>query len=245
MSRDLFPKYQLYLSFTGGPTLLFIEQKLGSPCAQALYCSVDPSLYYPEKQRPRWDLAYLGTYASDRQSAVQRLLINVAEKHLHLRFAVAGPQYPENIRWPENIDRNSHLPASEHRRFYNSQKFTLNVTRRDMIRAGYSPSVRLFEAAACGVPILTDMWPGLDTILKPGREILPVRTSRDVTSYLRMADEERLTIGERGRCRVLRYHTAAVRAEQLETYVRATLESRASSKRQRVAIKASPTAALL
>jgi spore maturation protein CgeB len=245
IARDLFPKYHLYLSFTGGPTLSFIEQKLGSPCARALYCSVDPSLYYPEKQPCRWDVAYLGTYAPDRQPALQKLLITVAEKHPEMRFAVAGPQYPEDISWPANVNRNSHLPASEHRRFYNSQRFTLNVTRQDMVRAGYSPSVRLFEAAACGVPILTDVWPGLETILKPGREILPVRTSEDVTSNLQMEEEERLIIGERGRRRVLRYHTAAVRAQQLESYVLATLKSRTCSKRQRVAMKASPTAALL
>jgi spore maturation protein CgeB len=245
IARDLYPKYHLYLSFTGGPTLDYIEQNLGSPCARALYCSVDPSLYYSEEMTHKWDLAYLGTYAPDRQPMLQRLLLDVASAHPDRKFAVAGPQYPEDIRWPDNVHRTSHLPASEHRSFYNSQKFTLNLTRRDMVRAGYSPSVRLFEAAACGTPILTDTWPGLETIFTPGREILPVRANADVTSYLQMREEQRRDIGERGRKRVLRFHTAAVRAEQLEAYVLASLEDMACSKKQGTAIKASSTAALL
>ncbi len=245
ISRDLYPKYQLYLSFTGGPTLNYIEQKLGSPCARALYCSVDPSLYYPEKLPVEWDLAYLGTYAADRQSALHRLLLDVAAVQPDRRFAVAGPQYPEDIIWPKNVERTPHLPASEHRRFYNSQRFALNLTRQDMVRAGFSPSVRLFEAAACGTPILTDVWPGLDTVFTLDREILPVRTKQDVTSYLRMPEAQRLEIGERGRSRTLRFHTAAVRAEQFESYVLASLESLACSKEQGIAIPASSTAALL
>ena len=204
IARDLYPKYDLYLSFTGGPTLDFIERKLGSPCARALYCSVDPSLYYPEEQSARWALAYLGTYAADRQPALDNLLLDVAGLEPDRQFAVAGPQYPENISWPANVERIEHLPASGHRGFYNAQRFTLNLTRQDMVRAGYSPSVRLFEAAACSAPILTDFWPGIETIFTPGREILPVRNSVDVTSYLQMPDDQRLEVGERARKHTLR-----------------------------------------
>jgi spore maturation protein CgeB len=121
ISPDLYPKYNLYLSFTGGPTLDYIEQKLNSPCARALYCSVDPSLYYPERQPAKWDIAYLGTYAPDRQPALEKLLLSVARQNRDRKFAVAGPQYPEAIAWPDNVDRIDHLPATEHRSFYNSQ----------------------------------------------------------------------------------------------------------------------------
>lgn len=219
ISYDLYRKYQLYLSFTGGPTLTYVEKKLGSPCAQPLYCSVDPSLYYPEALPLRWDLGYIGTYAPDRQPALDALLTAVAEHLPQGRFAVAGPQYPPEISWSSNTDRIEHLPASEHREFYNSQRFTLNVTRQDMVRAGYSPSVRLFEAAACGVPILTDEWPGLETFFRPDTEILRVRGAQDVTSNLMMPEEERQSIADRARRRTLRFHTAAVRAEEFETYV--------------------------
>ena len=246
LSRDLIRKYSLYLSFTGGPTLDFIEQKLGSSCARPLYCSVDPALYYPEPAAPRWSVAYLGTYAADRQPALETLLLSVARQEDNHKFAVAGPQYPAEIEWPSNVERIEHLPASEHRRFYNSQAFTLNVTRQDMVKAGFSPSVRLFEAAACGVPILTDEWPGLDTFFQPHSEILPVRSSAGVTSYLRMPVEQRLVIAENARWRTLRFHTAGVRAEEFETHARACLGRVSRSRRRsRIVMNEPATAALI
>jgi spore maturation protein CgeB len=133
---------------------------------------------------------------------------------------VAGPQYPQSIRWPANVQRIQHLPPAEHRAFYNRQAFTLNITRADMIKAGYSPSVRLFEAAACGVPIISDWWEGLDTILTPGEEILVACSPQDVLLKLRETDEAaRRSIGARARARVLSAHTAARRATELEGYV--------------------------
>lgn len=245
ISRDLYPKYHLYLSFTGGPTLGLVERKLGSPAARALYCSVDPSLYYPEPEAPRWEVGYLGTYAADRQAALEDLLLSVARHNPEKQFAVGGPQYPSDIAWPENVDRIEHVPASEHRRFYNSQKFTLNLTRQDMIRAGYSPSVRLFEAAACGVPIMTDEWPGLETLFHLHSEILPVRNAGEAASYLQMPSDWRLEIGQRGRRRTLLFHTAAVRAEEFENYVLESLERLScSNKRARSAATHSPSVAL-
>jgi spore maturation protein CgeB len=243
---DLIGKYSLYLSFTGGPTLKFIERKLGSPCACPLYCSVDPTLYYPEPCEIKWEIAYLGTYAADRQPALEHLLFSVAKQNSGQQFAVAGPQYPKEIVWPPNVERIEHLPATQHRQFYNSQKFTLNLTRRDMVRAGYSPSVRLFEAAACGIPILTDEWPGLDTIFDVESEILPVRNGQDVTSYLQIPEDQRIEIGNKARSRTLQFHTAAVRAQEFETYVLASLERLSySKKRNRTSLRQSPTAALI
>ena len=136
------------------------------------------------------------------------------------RFVVAGPQYPDAIAWYNNVDRIEHLPPSEHRSFYNSQLVTLNITRADMVRAGYSPSVRLFEAAACATPIISDYWQGIETIFEIGKEILIADSSDEVLRYLReMPETERRAIGQNARTRVLAEHTAAHRAAQLEQYV--------------------------
>jgi spore maturation protein CgeB len=118
------------------------------------------------------------------------------------------------------VKREMHLAPKAHRKFYNSLRFTLNVTRADMVHAGWSPSVRLFEAAACGVPIISDWWEGLDEIFEPDREILIAHTSDDVLRYLRdVPDADRRAIAARARKRVLREHTAAHRAAELERYV--------------------------
>jgi spore maturation protein CgeB len=225
----LIPKYQLYLSFTGGPTLDRIEQQYGSPMARALYCSVDPQLYYPDECNPPWDLGYMGTYSDDRQPTLESLLLEPARQWEEGRFVVAGPQYPDAtcasqqrfaIAWTSNVERIEHLPPSEHRSFYNSQLFTLNITRADMVRAGYSPSVRLFEAAACGTPIISDYWEGIETIFEIGKEILIASSPEEVLRYLRETTEaERCAIGQKARDRVLAEHTAAHRAAQLEQYV--------------------------
>jgi spore maturation protein CgeB len=151
------------------------------------------------------------------QPTLEQLLLAPARRNPDARFIVAGPQYPESIAWPRNVKRVAHLPPREHRKFYNPQRFTLNVTRAEMIRAGWSPSVHLFEAAACGVPIISDWWNGLDELFAPGREILIARSSADVLRFLREVDaDERAAIGERARQRVLGEHTAA---QELESYV--------------------------
>ena len=220
LSPELIPRYDLYLSFTGGPTLQQLEEEYGAQQARPLYCAVSPALYYPEQVAHRWDLGYMGTYSDDRQPPLEKLLLEPARRWSDGRFVVAGPQYPEDIVWPPNVERREHLPPREHRGFYNSQRFTLNVTRADMIEAGYAPSVRLFEASACGVPIISDYWPGLETFFEPGKEILISRSPAETLTYLQEIPEaERQEIASRARERVLAEHTAAHRAAELEAYV--------------------------
>jgi spore maturation protein CgeB len=217
---DLIPRYDLYLSFTGGPTLDRLEREFGSPMARALYCSVDPEAYFPEPVEPSLDMGYLGTYSPDRQPAVERMLIEPARRWPAGRFEVAGAQYPADLAWPANVSHVHHLPPAAHRAFYNAQRFTLNVTRADMVAAGWSPSVRLFEAAACGTAIVSDRWEGLGELFEPGREILILDSTEEVLDRLRsMPDEERRALALAGRARVLKAHTAHHRALELEGYV--------------------------
>jgi spore maturation protein CgeB len=221
LSPALIRRYQLYLSFTGGPMLERLERQYGAPRARPLYCAVEPSLYYPEYREERWELGYLGTYSPDRQPGLEALLIEPARRWAEGRFVVAGAQYPSGIDWPENVWRIDHLPPAEHRAFYNAQRFTLNITRADMVRAGYSPSIRLFEAAACATLIISDYWQGLETFFTPGKEILIARTPQETLHYLHdLPDAERVALGKGGYARVLAEHTAAHRAAELEAYIR-------------------------
>jgi len=226
LTPALVARYGLYLSFTGGPTLRRLERELGSPMARALYCSVDPALYHPEAAELRYDLGYMGTYSDDRQPTLDRLLVEPARRWPAGRFVVAGPLYPDAIAWPPNVERVTHLAPREHRAFYRAQRFTLNVTRADMVAAGWSPSVRLFEAAACATPIVSDWWPGLDEVLAPGREILVARSADDALRAARdLPDADRLAMGEAARARVLAAHTAAHRAAEFEAYAAEALHA--------------------
>jgi spore maturation protein CgeB len=216
LAPELIPRFDAYLSFTGGPLLEELERRWGARRAQAFYCLVDEEAYVPAAVERRWALGYLGTYSPDRQPGLERLLAATAQARPGLHFAVAGPQYPPDVEWPANVDAVEHLPPPEHPRFYCAQDFTLSITRADMLHAGWSPSVRLFEAGACGVPVITDAWPGVDVLFRPGHDILVARDTGDV---LRILDEtspdERDAIGARLRARVLALHTAAQRAEEL------------------------------
>ncbi len=201
-----------------------LEREFGARCAIAFYCLVDPDTYRPSATETRWELGYLGTYSDDRQPALERMLLEPAALLAGERFAVAGPEYPEAIRWPANVERVDHVPPSEHPAFYGAQRFTLNVTRARMREVGWSPSVRLFEAAACGVPVISDRWDGLEQLFAPDEEILIADCAEDVVDYLgEVSEEERLAIGERARRRVLAEHTAGRRCEQLETEIAGAL----------------------
>ena len=216
LAPEAIPRFDLYLSFTGGPTLDRLERQYGSPAARALYCAVDEANYRPVDVPIRWDLSYLGTYSDDRQPTLERLLIEPARRRPDLRFAVAGPQYPEDIDWPDNVERLDHVPPADHAEFYSASRFTLNVTRADMIEAGWAPSVRLFEAAACGTPIVSDVWEGLDELFAPDREIILAEQADDVIAAL---DREARQLGAAARETVLAEHTAAHRAAELEAFL--------------------------
>jgi spore maturation protein CgeB len=218
----LIPDFDVYLSFTGGPALQELETNFGARRAVPFYCSVDSDLYKPSGVRDefRCDLSYLGTFAPDRQPKLIHLLCEPAALLPERRFLVAGAMYPQGSRWPGNVSRLTHVAPPDHPAFYSSARFTLNLTRSDMVAAGSSPSVRLFEASACGAAILSDDWEGLDEFLTPGEQILLPRDEHDVADILlHLSDEQRVRIGNEARDRILSSHTSSHRAVEFEEIV--------------------------
>jgi spore maturation protein CgeB len=243
ITAAMIPRFDLYLSFTGGPTLDLIEERYGNPRPRPLYCAVDADVHTPIEAAPHWMLGYLGTYSADRQPALDRLLREPARRMRKARFAVAGAQYPGKIRWSANVDRVEHLPPSDHAAFFAAQRYTLNITRANMVARGYSPSVRLFEAAACGVPVISDPWPGLETILTPDKEILVARDAGDVIHILtELSEDRRRAIAAAARKRILRSHTADHRARQLEDYYQEVVAETAPKEKVAAVAAASPRA---
>jgi spore maturation protein CgeB len=221
LSPELVRRYDLYLSFTGGPILDELEDEWGARRAEAFYCMVDTDAYYPGPASKPFLAGYLGTYSADRQEHFEQLLLEPARRLPHRRFVVAGPQYPPDLEWPRNVTRIEHLSADAHRPFYLSQLYTVNVTRGAMREWGWSPSVRLFEAAACCTPIVTDAWPGLDAFFEPGREILVAENADEAVELLTCTSErERRVMVQLARARVLAEHSAERRAQELVAYAR-------------------------
>jgi spore maturation protein CgeB len=210
--------FDLVLSYTGGRALERLQSMLGATRVAPLYGSVDPEVHRPTPavRRLQCDLSYVGTYAQDRQPALDRLFFGPARRRPDTRLMLAGSQYPADFPWEPNVFYLRHLPPGEHAALYSSSRWTLNVTRAAMKDFGHCPSGRLFEAAGCGVPIVTDEWPGLEEFFTPGQEVFVAATEEDVMAAMNMPEPERRAMGARARERVCDCHTAAVRAVELE-----------------------------
>lgn len=221
------PGFDIYFSFTGGPLLRELEQKFGAQRAVPLYCSFDRQSCRLSALSRNYacDLSYMGTYAPDRQAKLEEFFCEPAERLPQKRFILAGPQYPADVKWPGNVRRIIHLEPKLHPSFYCSSRFTLNLTRKEMVAAGYSPSVRLFEAAGCGATIVSDSWQGLETFFTPGEEILVPSSAGEVMRYLtEMNAEDIRRIGRAAQQRVLAEHSCEQRAMEFENEVGSSRE---------------------
>ena len=210
--------FDLVLSYTGGAALTALKDQLGARRVVPLFGSVDPEIHHPACSLSGYqaDLSYLGTYAVDRQQALDEFFIQVARRLPQKRFIVGGSKYPIDFPWRQNIWYVQHVAPSAHAAFFCSSPLTLNITRGAMARMGYCPSGRLFEAAACGVTIVSDDFVGLDEFFRPGSEIIVARTTEDVIAAMQLPQDELAQIAQAGRERVLTSHTAAHRAMELE-----------------------------
>ncbi|HEY3777179.1 MAG TPA: glycosyltransferase [Rhizomicrobium sp.] len=209
--------FDLVLSFTGGAAIEALRERLGATRVAPLYGHVDPDLHRPVApvEAYRGDLSYLGTYAPDRQDALEQLFVVPARARPAQRFVIGGAQYPYDFPWSANIYFLRHVSPDNHPAFFASSRLTLNITRRDMAAMGWCPSGRLFEAAACGCPLVTDSWDGLDAFFAPGDEVIVARKTGDVLAALDSSDEELRAMGSLARERVLAEHTSERRAEEL------------------------------
>lgn len=210
--------FDLVLSYTGGASLQALRSMLGARRVATLYGHVDAALHRPVAPLPQYRcaLSYLGTYASDRQQRLEALFVTPARQLPQRAFLIAGAQYPADFPWTGNIRFVRHMPPGEHPAFFSSSRLTLSVTRRAMVENGYCPSGRLFEAAACAVPLISDWWTGLDEFLEVGREVIVAQRTQDVIDALELSDAELGRIAAAARDRVLADHTSQRRAAELE-----------------------------
>jgi spore maturation protein CgeB len=213
--------FDLVLSFTGGRALTDLQARLGARRVAPLYGSVDPAYHMPVPAAPQWSAAcsYLGTWSHDRQRALEALFLEPARRHQQHTFVLGGSQYPDEVAWPANVVRHDHVPPPAHPAFYCSSPITINVTRGAMAALGYCPSGRLFEAAACGVPVLSDTWEGLDSFFAIGDEILIARDTDEAIAALQLPREDLARIGQRARERALAEHSGTERAAELIAYI--------------------------
>ena len=216
-------EFDLVLSYTGGRALDGLRTMLGARHVAPLYGSVDPEAHrrVDHSGIPRAHLSYLGTYADDRQQRLEELFVEPARRCPARRFMLGGSQYPDDFPWADNIYYMSHMPPPMHPAFYSASTLTLNVTRAAMAELGYCPSGRLFEAAACGTPIVSDAWEGIAEFFTPGEEILIAETTDQAIASLDLSETTLARVARAAFDRTLTEHTAECRAREFEDIVAA------------------------
>ena len=206
--------FDLVLSWTGGEALVSLERDFGVRLARPLFGCVDPDVYHPVHPSPdlRCELSYMGTHAPDRQAKLESMFLEPARRLPSSKFLLAGSQYPPEWQWPSNVRRSEHVPPAMHPALYSSSRLTLNLTRAQMAASGFCPSGRFFEAAACGTPIVTDWFAGLDTFFVPGHELQVANNTAEVLRALATSDSQLKRMARKARERTLDEHTGYRRA---------------------------------
>ncbi|MDG2516437.1 CgeB family protein [Lysobacter soli] len=156
-----------------------------------------------------------------------REFFDAARKAPEFDYLLGGSGW-DDVDLPSNVTRLGHVPTRGHNAFNCSAHMVLNINRDSMARFGFSPPTRVFEAAGAGACLMTDAWDGIEMFLEPGREVLIADSAEQVNQHLRaIGPVLARQIGERARARMLREHTYAHRAVQLESLLEARLRAAA------------------
>lgn len=216
--RPLIPRYDLVLTYGGGPPVVSAYRELGARACVPIYNALDPDTHHPVPAEPRFacDLLFLGNRLPDREARVEEFLLRAARLLPSRRFLLGGNGW-DAASVPKNVDCLGHVYTRDHNALNASALAALNVSRESMARYGHSPATRVFEAAGAGACLISDAWEGLDAFLEPGREVLVARHGGEVAELLDGLDPiNARSIGEAARRRVLAAHTYAHRAAQVD-----------------------------
>jgi spore maturation protein CgeB len=216
--RAVVAQYEAVLSYGGGPSCRDGYLEFGARAYHNIYNALDPETHHPVDPdlRLKCDVLFLGNRLPDREARVEELFLAAAELAPESSFILGGEGWgdkalPRNVRWI------GHVPTGDHNRANCSADMVMNINRSSMAASGYSPPTRVFEVAGAGACMLCDDWPGIGDCFEPGKEILVVRTAKDVVNALRQLDSAaRREIGTAFRARALRDHTYRQRAELAE-----------------------------
>jgi len=215
--RSLIPEYDYIFTYGGGPPVVQHYERLGARACHPIYNALDPKTHYPVASDPAkaCDLVFVGNRLPDRERRVEEFFLAAAKQAPEFQFALGGEGWgdkalPKNVRWI------GHVGTADHNIVNCSARIVLNLNRESMVKVGYSPPTRVFEAAGAGACLITDDWEGIDTFFEPGCEILVAHNAGEVVDLLRTVDAKLAReMGEAMRRRALMEHTYALRALQV------------------------------
>jgi spore maturation protein CgeB len=218
--RALIPGFDHVFTYGGGPPVVAGYLAVGARACEPVYNGLDPDAHRREESEPTWDLLFMGNRLPDRDERVQEFFVGPAATLPDHRFALGGSGW-DDVPLPANVARLGHVPTGDHNRLNAASRLVLNIHRAPMVRNGWSPATRMFEAAGAAACQITDAWRGIGAFFEPGREILVARNGGDVVRLLKTVPAEQAErIGRAAQERALREHTYARRAERVHRLLR-------------------------
>jgi spore maturation protein CgeB len=216
--RTLIPRFDLVLTYGGGPPVVEAYRALGAKSCVPIYNALDPETHFPVAPDPRFaaDVGFLGNRLPDRERRVGDFFLEPARRLPASSFLLGGSGW-ESGGLPANVRALGHVYTADHNAFNSTVRMVLNVNRSSMARYGFSPPTRVFEAAGAAACVVTDAWEGIDQFLEPGREVLVARDGQEVAALVtEVHPASARAIGAAGRRRILAEHTYERRAAELD-----------------------------
>lgn len=185
--------------------------------------AADVTQFRPLVREKQNDLVWIGNWGDDeRTHALKEFLVGPAASLPKRRVAAYGVRYPlaalDELR-QAGIEYRGYLPNLASAEVYAASAVTLHVPRQQYAN-GLSgiPTIRVFEALACGIPLLCSPWSDDERLFHPGEDYLVARDGREMKAHwenLLRDPAARRQMAERGMKAIRERHTCAHRARQL------------------------------
>ena len=171
---------------------------------------------------PKGDLVWIGNWGDDERTAELHQFLLQPVKELNLKARIYGVRYPEHALSSLRdcgIQYGNWLPNYRVPEVFMAYKATVHVPRRPYVKALPGiPTIRVFEALACGIPLVTAPWDDIEGLFTPGKDFLVANNSAEMKDHLRMVIEDRDTareLSEHGLKTILERHTCHHRVNEL------------------------------
>ncbi|HWF99042.1 MAG TPA: glycosyltransferase [Steroidobacteraceae bacterium] len=230
--RPLIARYDLILTYGGGDPVISAYRALGARECVPIYNALDPLTHHPVAPEVRFEglLGFLGNRLPDREERVRQFFFGASAAYPGETFLLGGNGWDASCGAPANVRLLGHLYSRDHNAFNCTPRAILNINRDSMARFGFSPPTRVFEAAGAGACLITDEWPGIESFLEPGREVLVAGNGAEVACHLgELTPQRAARIGRAALQRVLAEHTYAHRAREVERILRAGVRAEAAA----------------
>ena len=187
--------------------------------------AADTSVFYPhERKKYEGDLIWIGNWGDEERTAELHEFLIRPVKELGLKAKIYGVRYPEHARQAlaeAGIEYGGWLPNYKAAEEFAKYKVTVHVPRRPYVEALPGiPTIRPFEAMACGIPLISSPWNDAENLFTPGEDFLVARTGEEMKQHLQtiLTDTQAACeVARRGFHTIHSRHTCAHRVDELES----------------------------